>query len=125
MAEMMELIRTLIRDKGRALGPDTQNETAQTDQRREELVYPPGYTPLYAPNIPMAQAPPMQQVGGFPYGYAPPPTRVNEMGQNSGANMADPIAVSDLDDPKEQKKNKERIVGTFRKQRSSAKTRAH
>ena len=104
MAEMMELIRTLIRDKGRALGPDTQNETAQTDQRREELVYPSRYTPLYAPNIPMAQAPPMQQVEGFPYSYAPPPTRVNEMGQNSGANVADPIAVPDLDDPKEQEK---------------------
>ena len=46
----------------------------------------------------------MKQVGGFPYGYAPPPTRVNEMGQNAGANVADPIAISDLDDPKEQEK---------------------
>ena len=54
MAEMMELIRTLIRDKGQALSPNPQNETAQTEQRMEELVYPPGYTPLYAPNIPMA-----------------------------------------------------------------------
>ena len=25
MSEMMELIRTLIRDKGQALGPDSQN----------------------------------------------------------------------------------------------------
>ena len=80
MSEMIELIRTLIRDKGHASGPNPQNETAQTDQRREELVYPPGYTSLYAPNVHMEQAPPMQQVGGFPYGYAPPPTRVNEMG---------------------------------------------
>ena len=30
--------------------------------------------------------------------------RMNEVGQNSGANMVDPIAVSDLDDPKEQEK---------------------
>ena len=52
----------------------------------------------------MAQAPPMQQAGGFPYGYAPPPTRVNEVGQNSGQNMAEPITVLDLDDPKEQEK---------------------
>ena len=52
----------------------------------------------------MAQAQPMQQAGGFPYGYAPPPTRVNETGQNSGQNMAEPITVSDLDDPKEQEK---------------------
>ena len=41
---------------------------------------------------------------GFPYGYAPPSTQKNEVGQNSGANMTDPIAVPDLDDPKEQKK---------------------
>ena len=52
----------------------------------------------------MAQAPPMQQAGGFPYTYAPPPTRVNEIGQNSGQNMAEPITVSNLDDPKEQEK---------------------
>ena len=52
----------------------------------------------------MAQAPPMQQAGGFPYVYAPLPMRVNEVGQNSGANMADPIAVLNLDDPKEQEK---------------------
>ena len=52
----------------------------------------------------MAQAPPMQQAGGFPYSYAPPPTRINETGQNSGQNMAEPITVPDLDDPKEQEK---------------------
>ena len=86
MTEMMELIRTLIRDKGSASGPNPQNETAQPDQRREDGVYPPGYTPPYAPNIYMAQAPPMQQAEGFPYSYAPPPTLVNEVGQNSGQN---------------------------------------
>ena len=52
----------------------------------------------------MAQAPPMQQAGGFPYGYAPPLTRVNETGQNSRQNMAEPITIPDLDDPKEQEK---------------------
>ena len=52
----------------------------------------------------MAQAPPMQQVGGFPYGYAPPPMRVNKVGQNSGANTVDPIIILDLDDWKEQEK---------------------
>ena len=80
MSEMMELIRTLIRDKGQASGPGLQNETAQPDQRKEDVVYPSGFTPPYAPNIHMAQAPPMQPAGGFPYGYAPPPTRVNEVG---------------------------------------------
>ena len=54
MAEMMELIRTLIRDKGQASGPNPQNETVQTDQKREEPVYPPGYTPPYTPNVHMA-----------------------------------------------------------------------
>ena len=52
----------------------------------------------------MAQAPPMQQAGGFPYGYAPPPTRVNEVDQNFGANEADPIMVPNLDDSSEQEK---------------------
>ena len=74
MSEMMKLIRTLIRDKGQASGPNPQNETAQTDQKWEEPVYPTGFTPPYAPNIHMAQAPPTQQAGGFPYSYAPPPT---------------------------------------------------
>ena len=104
IAEMMELIKTLIRDKGQASGPDPQYETAQSDQRKEEHVYPVGFTPPYAPNIHMAQAPPMQQAEGFPYGYVHPPLRTNEVEQNSGANMADPIAVPDLDDPKEQEK---------------------
>ena len=103
-SEMMELIRTLIKDKEQASSPGPQNETAQLDQRREEPVYPARFIPPYAPNVHMTQAPSMQQAGGFPYGYAPPPTRVNEVGQNSGANMADPIAVPDLDDLKEQEK---------------------
>ena len=54
MEEMMELIRTLVRDKGLASGPNPQNEIAQVDQRKEEPVYPPGYTPPYAPNVHMA-----------------------------------------------------------------------
>ena len=101
MLEMMELIRTLIRDKGQASGSNPQNETVQIDQRKEDVVYPPGYTPPYAPNVHMAQAPPMQQAGEFPYGYAPLPAWVNEVGQNSEANAADPIIVPNLDDPKE------------------------
>ena len=80
MSKMMELIKTLIRDKGQASGLGPQNETAQPDQRREELVYPTGFTPSYASNVHVAQVPPMQQVGGFLYGYAPPPMRVNEVG---------------------------------------------
>ena len=104
IAKMMELIRTLIKDKGQALGLSPQNKIAKPDQRREELVYPTGFTPQYALNVHMAQAPPMQQAGGFPYGYAPPPTWVNEVGQNSGKNIADPITILNLDDPKEQEK---------------------
>ena len=72
MAEMMELIKTLIRDKGQASSLGPQNEIAQPDQKREEPVYPTGFTPPYALNVHMAQAPPMQQAEGFPYGYAPP-----------------------------------------------------
>ena len=47
---------------------------------------------------------------GFPYGYAPPPVRMNEVGQNSRANMVDPIAIPDLDDPKEQEKIRKESV---------------
>ena len=101
MSEMMELIKTLIRDRGQASDPNPQNETSQSNQRREDPVYPAGFTTPYAPNVHMAQAPPMQQVGGFPYGYALPPTQVNEVGQNSRQNMVEPITVSDLDDSKE------------------------
>ena len=80
MSKMIELIRTLIKDKGQALGPSPQNETAQPDQRREEPVFLVGFTPPYAPNVHVAQTPPMQQARGFLYGYAPPPTRVNKVG---------------------------------------------
>ena len=64
MLKMMELIRTLIKDKGHASGPSPQNEIAQPDQRKEDVIYPPGYTPPYVPNVYIAQAPPMQQAGG-------------------------------------------------------------
>ena len=42
----------------------------------------------------------MPQMRGFLYGYRPFLAQTNEVGQNSKANMADPIAVSDLDDLK-------------------------
>ena len=54
IAKMMELIRTLIRDKRQTSSPGPQNETAQPDQRREEPIYPAGFTLLYAPNVHMA-----------------------------------------------------------------------
>ena len=59
MAKMMELIRTLIKDKKQASGPVPQNETIQLDQKREEPVYPATFTPPYAPNVHMTQAPTM------------------------------------------------------------------
>ena len=80
ISEMMEMIRALAKEKGKAVDPNPQNKTAQTDQRREDVICPPDYTSPYAPNVQMAQAPPMHQAGGFPYTYTPPPTRVNEAG---------------------------------------------
>ena len=47
----------------------------------------------------MAQAPPTQQTEGFQYGYAPPPAQVNETGQSSRTNTANPIEIPNLDDP--------------------------
>ena len=104
MAEMMELIRTMIKDKGKASGLGPQNETAQLDQWMEEHIYPTGFTPHMLRMSHMAQAPPMQQAGGFRYGYAPLSTRVNEVGQNSGENTADSMTILNFDDPKEQEK---------------------
>ena len=56
MAKMMELLRTLVKEKGEASGSGPQNEMTQHDQKREEPVYPAGFTPPYAPNVHMAQA---------------------------------------------------------------------
>ena len=52
----------------------------------------------------------MPQMGGFPYGYPSSPAQKNEVGENSRENMADPIAVSDLDDPKEQEKIRKELL---------------
>ena len=98
----MEMLRTLVRDKAQAIGP--QSSVAHPDQRREDPAYPQGFTPPYT------QTQPMPQMGGFPYGYLP---QTNEVGQNSGANMANPIAVSDLDDPKEQEKIRKESLEQF------------
>ena len=35
IAEMMEMIRALVREKGQATTPNPQNNTTQTEQRRE------------------------------------------------------------------------------------------
>ena len=96
MAEMMEMLRMLVRDKAHAAGQ--QSSVAHSDQRRQDPAYLQGFT------FPYVQTQPMPPMGGFPYGYSPPLTQMHKVGQNSRANMADPIAVSDLDDPKEQEK---------------------
>ena len=46
MAKMMEMLKTLIRDKAQATCQ--KNSAAHPDQRREDLIYPPGFTPSYA-----------------------------------------------------------------------------
>ena len=58
----------------------------------------------------MAQTLPIPQMGGFSYGYVPPPIQVNDMGQNSRANTTDPITIPDLDDPKEMERIKKKSV---------------
>ena len=72
LAEITELLKTLVRDKAQAAGQ--QNNSAQLEQRKEDLAYPQGFTPSYT------QAQPMSQMRGFPYGYAPPPTQTHEVG---------------------------------------------
>ena len=66
LAEITELLKTLVRDKAQAV--EQQNSTVQSEQRREDPVYPPGFAPTYV------QAQSMPQMEGFSYGYAPPPT---------------------------------------------------
>ena len=65
---MMEMLRSLIKEKEQAAGPGSQSDVAQPDQRRDEPTYPPGFTPPFAKMLSMPQ------MGGFPYGYAPPST---------------------------------------------------
>ena len=98
MAKMMEMLRTLVRDKAQATGQ--QSGAAQPEQKREDPAYPPRFA------LPYAQTQPIPQMRGFLYGYAPRPTQTHEVRQNFGANTANPITISDLDDPKEQEKIK-------------------
>ena len=102
LAEIMKLLKTLVRDKAQAASQ--QNSVVQPKQRREDPTCPQGFTPPYT------QAQPMPQMGGFPYGYAPPLTQTHEVGQNSRANTADPITIPDLDDPKEQEKIRNELL---------------
>ena len=102
LAEITELLKTLVRDKAQTTGQ--QNSAAQPKQRKEDPAYPQGFTPLYT------QAQPMPQMGGFLYGYGPPSTQTHEVGQNSRANTTDPITISDLDDPKEQEKIRKELL---------------
>ena len=48
MAEMMEMLRTLVRDKAQATGSGSQNSAAHPEQSREDPAYPQGFTPPYA-----------------------------------------------------------------------------
>ena len=45
MAEMMEMLRTLVKDKAHAEGQ--QSNVAHPDQRKENLTYPQGFTLPY------------------------------------------------------------------------------
>ena len=46
LAEMMEMLRTLVRDKAHTTGQ--QSGVVQPEQRREDLTYPSGFAPTYA-----------------------------------------------------------------------------
>ena len=69
MVEMMEMLRTLVRDKAQAVGQ--QSNVIHPDQRKKDPAYQQRFTPPYA------QMQPMPQMGGFPYGYLP---QTNEVG---------------------------------------------
>ena len=66
MVEIMEMLITLVKEKGQAAGPSPQNEIAHHKQKREENTYPTGFTPSYGPTIHIT--PPMPQTRAVPYG---------------------------------------------------------
>ena len=72
MVEMMEMLKTLVRDKTYAAGQ--QSNVSHPNQIREDPAYQQGFTPPYA------QTQPMPQMGGFSYDYAFPPAQTNEVG---------------------------------------------
>ena len=76
MVEIIELLKTLVKDKAQAA--DQQNNTVQLEHRREDPAYPHGFTPPYT------QAQLMPQMGGFPYGYAPPRHKHTKWGRTLG-----------------------------------------
>ena len=51
MAEMMEMLRTLVREKAQAIGQ--QSSVTHLEQRKEDPAHPQGFTPLYAQTQPM------------------------------------------------------------------------
>ena len=55
MTEMMEILWSLMREKGLAVSPGLQSDAAQLDQRRDEPTYPPGFTPPYAQTLSIPQ----------------------------------------------------------------------
>ena len=55
MVEMMEMLRTLVWEKGQATDLGQQSDAAHPDQRREESAYPPGFTAPYAQMLPISQ----------------------------------------------------------------------
>ena len=57
---MMEMLRTLVKDKGHAASLSQQSSVVHPDQKREDLAYPQRFIPPYA------QTQPMSQMGGFP-----------------------------------------------------------
>ena len=48
MVEMMEMLRTLVRDKAQAIGPSPQNSATLPEQKRKDLAYPHGFITPYA-----------------------------------------------------------------------------
>ena len=51
VAEMMEMIRALMKGKESAESSNPQGETARPDKRKEEPTYPLGFKPPYAPTV--------------------------------------------------------------------------
>ena len=51
MVKMMEMLKTLVKDKAQAIGQ--QSSVTHLEQRREDPAHPQGFTPLYAQTQPM------------------------------------------------------------------------
>ena len=101
MIEMMELTKNMMKGKGTTKGPSQPEVGTNQEVRREDHLYPSGFTPLLTQATYTSTMPLMSR---FPYTYKPSLVPKSNMGQHSRTNMNDQMIVPDLGDSKKREK---------------------